>query len=109
MINATIIPKSKQISSSKVNKSPNFFSFKRLAPNIIGIARKKVNSVAAARDTPKIIPPIIVDPDREVPGTKDNTWNIPIPRAVKYEISSTEFTSQLLFFLNFSTTIKTIP
>ena len=35
---------------------------------MVGIARKKENSVAALRDKPANIPPTIVAPEREVPG-----------------------------------------
>ena len=48
-------------------------SLSALAPNITGIARKKVNSAATYLDTPKSNAPIIVAPEREVPGTNDKT------------------------------------
>ena len=35
---------------------------------MVGIAKKKENSVAARRDRPKNKPPIMVAPDRDVPG-----------------------------------------
>ena len=38
------------------------------APNMVGIAKKKENSVAALRDNPENIPPTMVAPDRDVPG-----------------------------------------
>ncbi len=38
-----------------------------------GIPRKKENSVADLRDRPNIMPPIIVAPEREVPGISDKT------------------------------------
>ena len=38
------------------------------AADIVGIARKKENSVAVLRFNPKHIPPIIVAPDLETPG-----------------------------------------
>ena len=40
----------------------------RLAPNITGIAKKKVNSAATVLDTPKSRAPTIVAPDLDVPG-----------------------------------------
>ena len=70
---AVTIPISKIINSALVNAKPNLNSFKKLAPNITGIPRKNVNSAAISLETPKRIPPIIVEPEREVPGTKDNT------------------------------------
>ena len=51
-----------------VNTRPNFNTFSKLAPNITGIAKKKVNSVANPLETPNIIAPIIVAPERDVPG-----------------------------------------
>ena len=44
-----------------------------LAPNITGIPRKKVNSVAVSLDKPNINAPIIVTPDLLVPGIKAKT------------------------------------
>ena len=37
-----------------------------MAANIVGIARKKENSAAALRDSPKNRPPMMVAPEREV-------------------------------------------
>ncbi len=51
----------------------NFTSFKPLAPNITGTAIKNENSVPTNREQPTIIAPKIVEPEREVPGTKDST------------------------------------
>ena len=44
--------------------------------------RKNENSVAARRDRPSAYPPMIVAPEREVPGTSDSTWASPMPSAV---------------------------
>ena len=43
---AVAIPTSRMASSVPVKSKPNFTSFKRLAPNMTGIARKKLNSAA---------------------------------------------------------------
>lgn len=51
----------------------NLTTFKRLAPNMVGIPRKKENSVATKREPPMSIAPKMVAPDREVPGIKDKT------------------------------------
>ena len=67
-VKATIIPTNSIISSGPVKTKPNFTSFKRLAPNITGIARKKVNSAATVLDTPIRRAPTIVAPERDVPG-----------------------------------------
>ena len=71
--NATTTPVTSVRPSAGVNVKPNFTSFSRLAPNITGIARKKVNSAATVRDVPARIRPIMVDPERDVPGITDNT------------------------------------
>jgi len=36
----------------------------------VGTARKNENSVAAGRDKPKSMPPMMVAPEREVPGIR---------------------------------------
>src|SRR5699024_961341 len=66
--NATAIPRTRASSSALVKSNPNFNSLKALAPSIVGTARKKVNSAAATRETPMSKAPIIVAPDRDVPG-----------------------------------------
>ena len=71
--NATTIPITRIKNSRTLNASPNFTNFNRLAPNITGIAKKKVNSAATARLTPIINPPTIVAPDLEVPGSTAGT------------------------------------
>ena len=78
----TTVPTSRQASSIPVNVNPNFSTFRRLAPNITGIARKKVNSAATVLDIPIIIAPRIVAPEREVPGSAAATsWHRPMIRA----------------------------
>src|SRR5699024_5718408 len=71
--NTTAIPRTRSSSSALVKSNPNFNSLKALAPSIVGTARKKVNSAAATRETPMSKAPIIVAPDRDVPGISDNT------------------------------------
>ena len=66
--NAEIMPISRSAVSIPVAGSPHFTSFSRLAPNIAGIARKKVNSAAAVLETPSSSAPTMVAPEREVPG-----------------------------------------
>ena len=72
--------------SFKLKLRPNFKSFNALHPNITGTARKKVNSAATSRERPRISAPIIVDPERDVPGIIERVWNNPIKRAVLYVI-----------------------
>lgn len=70
-------------SSNDVNSNPNFTTFKRLAPNMTGIARKNVYSAAMVLETPIKSAPTIVAPDLEVPGKiAAISWNIPIIKAV---------------------------
>ena len=71
--NATTVPITKTVSSVAENASPNFIILRKLNPNITGTARKNVNSAAATLDTPISNEPIIVEPERDVPGIMDNT------------------------------------
>ena len=48
----------------------SFNSSYAVAPPITGIAKKKENSVATVLGKPNNIPPIMVAPEREVPGIK---------------------------------------
>ena len=81
--NATIMPRISMPASIAVKDSPNFTIFKRLAPNITGMAKKKVNSAATVLDTPISSAPTIVAPEREVPGKiAAINWNTPISVAV---------------------------
>ena len=69
--------------------STNFTILSRLAPNMTGIARKNVKRVATERDVPRSRPPMMVEPEREVPGTSESTWKQPMPSAVFHDRSST--------------------
>ena len=51
------------------------------AAAIVGIARKNENSAAAGRSSPISMPPTIVAPDRETPGTSASIWQSPTPNA----------------------------
>lgn len=54
-------------------------NFKTLAPAMTGIARTNVNSAAAGLDIPMMMPPMIVAPEREVPGKIAATiWKRPM-------------------------------
>ena len=79
---ATIIPVNNTVNSKFVNSIPNFANFKTLAPNITGIDKKNEYSAAIFLDVPSIMAPNMVAPEREVPGTKDNTWKNPMANAV---------------------------
>ena len=52
-----------------------------VAINIVGTASRKENSAATLRSNPKIRPPIIDAPDREVPGIMARDWKTPIKNA----------------------------
>ena len=78
-----MVPTARQMASVVVNWKPNLVTFRRLAPNMTGIARKKVYSAATVLDTPIYSAPTIVAPERDVPGKiAAITWKIPIIRAV---------------------------
>ena len=72
-INAEIIPLINIASSIPLNVKPNFISFNKLAPNIVGIAKKNVNSADKYLEAPINIAPIIVAPDLDVPGKIERT------------------------------------
>ena len=71
--NALTQPTPRISSSSLVKDRPNLSTLIRLAPAIVGTARKKLNSDAAAREQPIRMPPRIVAPERLVPGTSEST------------------------------------
>ena len=64
---------SKNLRNALVKLNPNLRSFNALIPSITGTAKKKVNSAAATRDTPISRAPIMVAPERDVPGTMEST------------------------------------
>ncbi len=72
-INAITMPNPRVRSYELVKSKSNFNSLNALAPNIVGTARKKLNSAAATLDTPIISAPIMVAPGRDVPGIRDST------------------------------------
>ena len=49
-----------------------------------GMDKKKEYSAATKREVPRIIAPIIVAPEREVPGIRASTWKHPIITAILY-------------------------
>ena len=53
---------------AKPSSATYFTHFNSPQPNITGIARKNVNSAAAVLEQPHSMPPMMVDPDRDVPG-----------------------------------------
>ena len=81
-IKDTAIPTRRVITSQEVKSNPNFTIFNKLAPNITGMARKKVYSAARVLDVPSKMPPMIVAPEREVHGISASTWKIPMHKAV---------------------------
>ena len=58
----------------------------------VGTARKNENSVAARRDRPNSNPPMMVAPERDVPGINANDCAMPIFSASRHVMSSTDFT-----------------
>lgn len=66
-----------------------FHNLQRAAPNITGIPKKKVNSAATVYGrVPTRIPPMMVEPDLDVPGMTESTWKQPIRKAVLKDKSS---------------------
>ena len=106
---AVTIPTSNIAISVPVKAKPNFTSFNRLAPNITGIPKKKLNSAAKGRESPRSIAPKIVAPEREVPGIRANTWNAPIKKAMEKLSWLKVFTRGFFPLLRFSRIIKRTP
>ena len=74
--NETTIPTPRSKSSAPVATKPsrtNFITLSSDAPSITGIAIKKENSALATLETPVIIPPRMVEPERDVPGISEST------------------------------------
>ena len=81
-IKATSMPTARIAISMPEKYRPYLTILRRLAPNMTGIARMKVNWAATVLETPIMIPPRIVAPDREVPGKiAAISWNSPMMRA----------------------------
>ncbi len=55
---------------------------------IVGIARKNENSAAAVRLSPAAMPPTMVAPDLDTPGTSANIWQTPTASARGSGVSS---------------------
>ena len=49
---------------------------------MVGMARKKLNSAAVRRSTPRLSAPMIVAPERLTPGIIARHWAMPMPTAV---------------------------
>ena len=78
---ATAQPRPSTASCSPVNTMPSIRylpTFRALAPNMTGMARKKVNSAATGRLAPRSRPPTMVAPLREVPGIMASTCQKPM-------------------------------
>ena len=78
MTNAETTPTASTTASVVVMARPaaaNLTHFTRPHPNMMGMARKNVNSAAAVLLQPHSMPPMMVAPEREVPGMMASTWN----------------------------------
>ncbi len=78
-----------------------------VAANMVGIAKKKENSVAVFRSRPKHMAPIIVAPALDTPGKRDNACAKPMPNACLRETLSMSVTAGVLTI--FSITNMAIP
>ena len=113
---ATTRPTAPTASSVLVTTTPPSTSLailSTLQPNMTGMAMKKLNSLAATREQPQSRPPMIVEPEREVPGTMARHWKQPILKAVSRSSSSTSCTRRRVcapcLLLRRSITIKITP
>src|SRR5690625_3496416 len=108
-IKEVIHPAIKTTSSSGVKLNPKPTNLTKLAPSITGIDMKKENSAAMGRSVPIKIPPIIVDPDREVTGIRERIWNNTTWKALLSEKFSQLVIGNVRFLFQRSMTIKAIP
>lgn len=88
-MNETENPIVKTLSSIGLNPIPLCLKYERisnkLAPVIVGIAKKNENSAPKFLEQPNNKAPNMVAPDLEVPGTKASVWKIPIKKDVLYD------------------------
>ena len=73
---------------------------------MIGTARKNENSVAVSRASPKTMPPMIVAPERDVPGISAKHCAIPTMSASFHVIASTLVTRGVPWSLYQASTAK---
>lgn len=98
-IKETIKPTDNRKYWSRLNDPRYFIRLYNEAANMVGIAKKKENSVATVLEAPKSTPPIIVAPDLEVPGMNDKHCISPMKKAVLMDRwSIDEVTGSLFFF-----------
>ena len=74
-----------------------------------GMPKKKENSAAAPLEQPSTIAPKMVEPERDVPGIRESSWNKPINRAVFAEICPTLVMDGLAVMELFSKTMNSTP
>ena len=74
---AVAVPMMRISSSVDVKLKPNLRSLMREAPAIVGMPMKKQNSAAVVLSSPRRRAPIIVAPERDVPGMRESTWKRP--------------------------------
>ena len=82
-------PTAKNKGSAWASNARSFHAEYAPAAMSVGTARKNENSVAALRERPKSIPPMIVAPDRDVPGIRAKAWAMPTLSASSAFMSST--------------------
>ena len=66
-----------------------FHSISTVAPEIVGTARKKLNSAAVLRSTPSISAAMMVAPERDTPGIMATHWPSPISSELRVVSAST--------------------
>src|SRR5438552_14535308 len=86
--NAAANPTPKAGSDCADRSVESFHNEYPVAAKSVGIARKNENSVAATRDMPNSMPPMIVAPERDVPGNSANACAHPTFRASVQRMSS---------------------
>ena len=72
LINAVTKPRAIRRYSCTENDNPVFIRSYVLARKIVGTPRRNVNSNRSVRSIPKNNPPMIIAPQREIPGNNAN-------------------------------------
>src|SRR3989344_3552470 len=95
--------------SAVANAEPDLRRSYPVAASIVGMARRNENSTISLRPIPRSMPPTIVAPARDTPGTMASAWMHPMKKAVLYGISESGFPSLTLPVCQRSKRMRTMP
>src|SRR3989344_4023588 len=105
----TMKPTMMRSHSAVANAEPDLRRSYPVAASIVGMARRNENSTISLRPIPRSMPPTIVAPARDTPGTMASAWMHPMKKAVLYGISESGFPSLTLPVCQRSKRMRTMP